>query len=99
MYVPPHFKQDDVPALHAAIREIALGTLVSLGADGLIASHVPMLVEPAPAPNGALLGHVAKANPQWKAPPSDVEALAIFLGPNAYVTPSWYPSKHVDGKA
>ncbi len=92
MYVPRHFKEDRVPELHAAIRGIALGTLVSAGPTGLIASHVPMLVDPEPAPFGTLLGHIARANPHGEVPP-DTEALAIFLGPNAYITPSWYATK------
>ena len=95
MYVPPHFQEDRVPELHAAIRRMALGTLVSTGADGLIASHVPMLIEPEPAPFGTLIGHVARANPHGRA---DGEALAIFLGPNAYITPSWYATKRETGK-
>ena len=98
MYLPPQFREDDVPALHAAIRQIGFGTLVTLGADGLIASHVPMLIDSAPAPYGTLLGHVARANPQWRGPASGVEALAMFVGPNGYVTPSWYPTKRETGK-
>jgi transcriptional regulator len=97
MYVPSHFEEARVPELHAAIRRIALGTLVSVGVDGLIASHVPMLIEPAPAPFGTLIGHVARANPHWRVAPG-AEALAMFLGPNAYVTPSWYQTKRETGK-
>jgi transcriptional regulator len=98
MYLPPQFREDDVPSLHAAIREIAFGTLVTVGADGLTASHVPMLVDPEPAPYGTLLGHVARANPQWQGARLDIEALAMFVGPNSYVTPSWYPTKRETGK-
>jgi transcriptional regulator len=98
MYLPPQFREDDVSALHAAIRQIGFGTLVTLGADGLIASHVPMLIDPAPTPHGTLIGHVARANPQWRGPASAVEALAMFVGPNGYVTPSWYPTKRETGK-
>lgn len=97
MYVPRHFQETDVATLHAAIRDIAFGTLVSAGPDGLIASHVPMILDPAPAPYGTLLGHVARANPHGKLPPSG-ESLAMFLGPNAYVTPSWYEAKREHGK-
>jgi transcriptional regulator len=98
MYLPPQFREADVPALHAAIRQIAFGSLVTLGPDGLIASHVPMLIDADPAPYGTLLGHVARANPQWRGPATDVQALAMFVGPNAYVTPSWYPTKRETGK-
>ena len=98
MYVPPHFKQDDVSVLHAAIRETGLGTLVTLGPEGMEASHVPMLIEPEPAPYGTLIGHVSRANPQWRTARSDVPALAMFLGPDAYVTPAWYATKGESGK-
>ncbi len=98
MYNPPAFAETRVPVLHAAMRDIGLVTLVTLDAGGLMASHVPMLVDPEPAPFGTLLGHVARANPQWRAPSRDIEALAIFLGPNAYVSPSLYPTKAATGK-
>ena len=98
VYVPAHFREDRVPVLHAAIREIAFGTLVTLGPDGLVASHVPMLLDPEPAPFGTLRGHIARANPQWRAPDPKVPALAIFAGPNAYITPSWYATKRQTGK-
>ena len=98
MYVPPHFKQDDVSVLHAAIRETGLGTLVTLGPEGMEASHVPMLIEPDPAPYGTLIGHVSRANPQWRTARTDVPALAMFLGPDAYVTPAWYATTGESGK-
>ena len=64
MYVPPHFNEPNIEVLHDTIRRIGLATLVTLTADGLIASHVPMLLDPDPAPYGTLLGHVARPNPQ-----------------------------------
>jgi transcriptional regulator len=98
MYVPPHFNEDRVDVLHDAIRQARLGTLVTIGEGGLEASHVPMLVDPDPRPFGTLLGHVARANPQWRTAAADAEALAIFLGPDGYVSPSWYPTKRESGK-
>ena len=98
MYNPPAFAETRVPVLHAAMRDIGLATLVTLDGSGLMASHVPMLVEPEPAPYGTLLGHVARANPQWRAPSCEIEALAIFLGPEAYISPSLYPTKAATGK-
>src|SRR5438045_1458287 len=98
MYVPSLFKQDDVTVLHQAIREIRLGTLVTLGAGGMEASHIPMFVEPEPAPFGTLHGHIARSNPQWERLVTDSQALAIFLGPDAYITPSWYRTKDDTGK-
>jgi transcriptional regulator len=98
MYLPPHFKEERVPMLHEAIRTAALGTLVTTGADGLEASHVPMLLDPEPAPYGTLTGHVSRANGQWRRVGAGVAALAIFLGPEAYVSPAWYATKRQTGK-
>ncbi|MSP82469.1 MAG: FMN-binding negative transcriptional regulator [Alphaproteobacteria bacterium] len=98
MYVPSHFQEGRIPVLHEAIRTIGFGTLVTLGPDGLEASHVPMLVDPDPAPFGTLRGHVARANEQWKRAADGVHSLAMFLGPNAYVSPSWYATKRETGK-
>ncbi len=89
MYVPDHFREDRTDVLHQAVREIAFATLVTPGLD---ANHLPMLLS-----DGVLRGHVARANPVWKG--GDGEALAIFLGPHAYVSPNWYPSKAETGKA
>ena len=89
MYVPDHFREDRPEVLHDAVRRIGFATLVTQGLD---ANHLPMLLE-----NGVLRGHVARANPVWKA--GTGEALAIFLGAHAYVSPSFYPSKAVTGKA
>ena len=98
MYLPEHFKEDRLPVLHEAIRLSGLATLVSLSPGGLIASHVPMLLDPEPAPYGTLRGHVARANRQWRDAARDVQSLAIFMGPDAYVTPSWYATKRESGK-
>jgi transcriptional regulator len=98
MYVTPRFKEEDLLVLHDAIRQSALATLVTLGADGIEASHVPMLLDPAPAPFGTLHGHIARSNPQWQRAAADSHGLAIFLGPDAYISPSWYASKRETGK-
>ena len=98
MYVPPLFKEDRLDVMHDAIRRSGLATLVTLTADGLIASHVPMLLDPDPAPYGTLLGHVARPNPQARGATPGIQALAIFQGPDAYITPSWYPTKRENAK-
>jgi transcriptional regulator len=98
VYIPPLFKEDRIDVLHAAIRGSGLATLVTLTANGLIASHVPMLLDPVPTPYGALLGHVARPNPQARGSVPGVQALAIFRGPDAYITPSWYATKRENGK-
>jgi transcriptional regulator len=94
---PPHFKEDRVPVMHAAIRAVGLATLVTTGPDGLVASHIPLLLDPEPAPYGTLHGHLARGNRQGRQE-VDGEALAIFLGPDAYVTPSYYATKRETGK-
>lgn len=91
MYIPEPFREGRVEILHEAIRRAGLATLVSLTNDGLIASHIPLLLDPEPAPYGTLCGHLARPNPQARG--AIGEAMAIFLGPDAYITPSWYPSK------
>ena len=88
MYVPDHFREDRPDVLHDAVRRIGFATLIT---QGLEANHLPMLLG-----DGVLRGHVSRANPVWKA--GTGEALAIFLGPHAYVSPSWYPSKAESGK-
>jgi transcriptional regulator len=96
MYLPPLFREDRIEVLHEAIRRSDLATLVTTTADGLIASHVPMLLDADPAPYGTLIGHLARPNPQGRG--ATGEALAIFMGPDAYITPSWYATKRATGK-
>jgi transcriptional regulator len=98
MYLPAHFAESRVEVLHEAIRDAGLATLVTSGPSGLDATHLPLLVEPEPGPLGRLVGHLARANPQWRDAPERAAALAIILGPDAYVTPSWYPSKQETGR-
>src|SRR5438477_11303350 len=96
MYIPEPFKEGRVDVLHDAIRRAGLATLVSNTGEGLIASHIPLLLDPEPAPYGTLMGHLARPNPQARGAVGD--ALAIFLGPDAYITPSWYATKEETGK-
>lgn len=98
MYMPAHFQEDRAEVLHALIREHPLAVLVTLGAGGLFASHIPLEIDPEPAPFGTLRGHVARGNPQWREFRPEVEALAIFQGPASYVSPSWYATKRETGK-
>jgi transcriptional regulator len=98
MYVPHHFSESRVEILHRLIGERPLGTLVTLSADGLNADHLPFELDPKPAPLGTLRGHVARANPVWRDSSRAVEALVIFQGAQAYITPTWYPSKQESGE-
>src|SRR5437870_2549381 len=97
MYTPPAFREDDAAVIHAMMRQTRLATLVTATADGIIASPLPLMLDADEGPHGVLHGHLAKANPQWRTPPTG-EAMAIFMGPDAYVTPSWYASKREHGK-
>ena len=97
MYVPPAFREDDLPTLHALMREIRLANLVTATDEGLVATPLPLLTAPGEGPYGTLYGHVARANAQWRLQPRG-EAMALFTGPNAYVSPSWYPAKQEHGK-
>lgn len=92
MYLPPHFEQHDPAALHALMREHPLAALVSLGEDGLTADHLPLEFDAKAGEQGTLFGHVARANPLWRAA-AGKPVLVVFGGPQAYVSPSWYPSK------
>ena len=88
MYVPASFAEPDTAKLHEFIRRNSFAILTSHGRDGLIASHLPLLLDADAGPHGHLLGHMARANPQWR----DVRGgvMAVFSGPHAYVSPSWY---------
>ena len=97
MYIPPAFREDDLPTLHALMREVRPANLVTATDQGLVATPLPLLVVPEEGAYGTLYGHVARANPQWSLPPRG-EALALFTGANAYVSPAWYPAKREHGK-
>ena len=98
MYLPEYFRENEIPVLHEAIRKCRLATLVTLNAGAIVASHIPMMLDPEPAPNGTIHCHLARANSQWRDVAPDTEALAIFQGPDAYITPSWYAAKRETGK-
>jgi transcriptional regulator len=97
MYTPPAFKDDDLDSIRATIRAARLANLVTATADGPVATPLPLFLDAGEGDRGVLYGHVAKANPQWRSVPIG-EALAIFMGPDAYVTPSWYATKQETGK-
>jgi transcriptional regulator len=99
VYSPPAYREQDVATLHAHIAAARLATLVTVGDDGPLVSHLPLLLDAGVGRYGELTGHFARANPQWRASDLGKPALAIFTGPDAYVSPSWYPSKHEHGRA
>jgi len=99
MYIPQHFAETRLEVLHALIRAHSLATIVTTGPAGLVANHVPLELDPESGPNGMLRGHVARANPVWREHAADQPVLVIFQGPQAYVSPAWYPSKRTDRRA
>lgn len=98
MYVPKHFEVTDVKALHELIHDYPLATLVTVSESGLNANHIPMHITTTPEPYGTLRGHIARANSLLEDINVDNQSLAIFHGPNAYITPSWYETKKEHGK-
>ncbi len=97
MYLPRHFEAPDLHAMHALIGARPLATLVAAGAQGLGADHIPLELDATSGAHGTLRGHVARANPLWR-DADGAEVLAVFHGPQAYVSPSWYPGKALHGK-
>lgn len=93
VYLPPHFEETDPARLHAVIRDAPLGTLVTLGADGLRADHIPFVLDTRAGEHGRLLGHVARNNLLWHDHDPEHGALVVFQLTDAYVTPSWYATK------
>jgi transcriptional regulator len=98
MYVPPHFDEPGTEVLHDLIRQHPLGTLVTHGAGGLDANHIPFELLPGQGALGTLTAHVARANPVWREVADGDEVLVVFRAGDAYISPNWYPSKHESHK-
>ena len=98
MYLPAHFNEVRYDVMRALMGAHPLCTLVAQCDSGLVANHVPVQTLAEPGPLGCLRGHIARANPLWRDYRSDTQALAIFQGPQAYVSPSFYPSKARTGE-
>ena len=98
MYVPAHFEEKRNEVMHGLIREHGLGTLVTLSADGLNANHIPFEIDAGEGGYGTLRAHVARSNPVWRDFSRDVDAMVVFQGAQAYITPSWYETKKENGK-
>jgi transcriptional regulator len=98
LYLPAHFNETRTDVLHALMRANPLTTLVTLSDSGLLANHIPVQTLDEPAPLGTIRGHIARANPLWREYRSGSQALAIFQGPQVYISPSFYPSKAKSGE-
>lgn len=97
MYTPPAFRVEDRAEIHAMMRACRLATLVTATAEGLMATPLPLVLAEDEGEHGVLYGHLARANPQWQKPVLG-EAMVLFSGPDAYITPSWYETKRETGK-
>jgi transcriptional regulator len=98
MYLPKHFAETDVSVMHELMRVHPLATLVTQGPDGLDANHIPLHLDASAGPNGTLRGHIARANPLAANPTVNRKILAIFKGPDCYISPSGYATKAEHGK-
>ncbi|SBS32269.1 Protease synthase and sporulation protein PAI 2 [Marinomonas aquimarina] len=99
MYVPTHFKEEDHQVLQQYIRDYSCGTLIISDAEGIEANHVPFyLAVNEDSSLGKLQCHLARANPAWQRIQDGAQVLAVFQGPNAYISPSWYATKAETGR-
>lgn len=95
-YPSPAFREDRLEILHAAIRDLHFGLLVTRPEGEFSTSYLPWRLDAERGPHGTLVGHLARYNPQWRVPAAGEPALAVFQGPHAYVSPAWYPGKQTD---
>jgi transcriptional regulator len=98
VYVPSYHEESNLSVLHALIRAHPLATWVTLGVNGLIANHIPFILDTTRGKYGTLRAHVSRANTVWKELSNTLPSIIMFHGPQSYITPSWYPTKQVEGK-
>jgi transcriptional regulator len=98
VYIPKFNEETRLDVMHALIESQPFATLVTTGSSGLIASHIPMVLNRSEGPHGTLRCHLSRANKQWRDLTSSAEALAIFSGTHHYISPNWYPEKAEGGK-
>ncbi|RXH58469.1 FMN-binding negative transcriptional regulator [Granulicella sibirica] len=98
MYIPRANEEKRVPVIHRLMAEHPLASLVTLGSSGLFATHLPVVIEQDGSEFGVLKGHISRANRQAKDLVADVDALAIFAGPQHYISATWYPGKLENGE-
>jgi len=98
MYTPKYHALPDIRTMHTHIAEHPLGAWVCTAQNQLIANHIPFVLDAQHVTNGRLLGHVSRANPVWRELDGGAPSVVMFMGPHAYITPSWYPGKRQHGK-
>jgi transcriptional regulator len=98
VYVPPYHAMADCHAAHALMDAYPLGAWVTHTEEGLVANHIPFVLDRSRGRFGTLLGHVSRANRVWAQLQTPAQSVVMFQGPQSYITPGWYPTKHQDGK-
>jgi transcriptional regulator len=98
VYIPSYHEESNLNVQHALIQSHPLATWVTVGANGLIANHIPFILDTSRGKFGTLRAHVSRANTVWKELSSSVPSIVMFQGPQSYITPSWYPTKQIEGK-
>lgn len=98
MYVSKYHQWNDQAAIFSLMDAHPLGAWVCAGQEGLVANHVPFFLDRTRGPLGTLIGHVSRANPVWRQQQGDSASVVMFQGPQAYITPGWYPGKAEHGK-
>jgi transcriptional regulator len=98
MYTPPAFAETRVDIMHELMRAHPFAALVTVSSEGLMATHIPLVLHAEGSEFGVLRGHMARANSQWSERIESTDALVIFSGPHQYISPSWYPTRQEDGR-
>lgn len=98
MYLPTYHALTDLVALHAHVEQYPLGAWVCTTGEGLVANHIPFVLDRSQGANGRLIGHVSRANPVWRQLAQGAPSVVMFMGPQAYISPTWYPGKAQHGK-
>ena len=98
MYIPAANREEDISELRRFVRANPFCTLVTMTARGLVASHIPIVLHETASGFGVLRGHVARGNSQWRDSDAGVDALAIFTGPQHFISASWYPGTKIHGR-
>ena len=93
LYLQSHYEETDPATIRSLVTDFPLGTLVTAGSDGISANHIPFLLDEQAGERGSLIGHVARGNALWQEHDPAIEALVVFQGPSAYISPNWYPTK------
>jgi transcriptional regulator len=99
MHIQPHFAETRVPVLHELMRSRPLATFIVAAGDDIVVNHMPLMIENGDSEYGVIRGHTPRSNSIWQTFDGERTAVAVFQGPDTYVSPSWYPSKREHGKA